>query len=124
MLAPISKWAQSIYSVHNVAEVMRKAFKVAETEKPGVCVFELPEHVAKQDVVDKPMRVTRVRKPVADHKAIAEVVELIGAAKRPIILAGNGAVRKRATAAATPSGGENRHQCCKHAYGYRCGADE
>jgi acetolactate synthase-1/2/3 large subunit len=69
MLAPISKWAQSIYSAHNVAEVVRKAFKVAETEKPGVCVFELPEDVAKQDVVDKPMRVTLRRLMTEDFAA-------------------------------------------------------
>ena len=32
----------------NVTEVVRKAFKVAETEKPGVTVIELPEDVAKK----------------------------------------------------------------------------
>ena len=96
MLAPISKWAQSIYAADNITEVVRKAFKVAETEKPGVCVIELPEDVAKQDIDDEPMRVTKVRRPAADHKAIAAAAELIANAKRPIILAGNGAVRKRA----------------------------
>ena len=38
MFEPISKWAQSIYSADNITEVVRKAFKLAETEKPGVCV--------------------------------------------------------------------------------------
>ena len=37
-----------------------------------------------------------MRRPAADHKAIAEAIDLIAEAKRPIILAGNGAIRKRA----------------------------
>jgi acetolactate synthase-1/2/3 large subunit len=96
MFKPISKWAQSIVNGGNITEVVRKAFKIAETEKPGVCVIELPEDVAKEDVDDVPMPPTRVRRPGADHKAIADAVDLIAHAKRPIILAGNGAIRKRA----------------------------
>ena len=96
MMRPISKWAHSIVSPDNITEVVRKAFKVAETEKPGVCVIELPEDVAQQDVEDTPMRRTKVRRPAADHQAVAEAARLIGEAKRPIILAGNGAIRKRA----------------------------
>ena len=96
MFEPISKWAQSIYSADNITEVVRKAFKLAETEKPGVCVIELPEDVAKQEIDDQPMVPVKVRRPAADHKAIKAALELIESAKRPIILAGNGAVRKRA----------------------------
>ena len=48
MVAPISKWAQTILSPRNITEVVRKAFKVAETEKPGVTVIELPEDLAKE----------------------------------------------------------------------------
>jgi acetolactate synthase-1/2/3 large subunit len=96
MVRPISKWAQSIYSAGNISEVVRKAFKLAEQEKPGVCVIELPEDIAKLEIDDKPMIPVRVRRPAADHKAVAQAVELIGKAKKPIILAGNGAVRKRA----------------------------
>ena len=98
MVDPISKWAQSIYAANNIPEVVRKVFKIAETEKPGVCVIELPEDVAKQEVDLEPMRPNRVRRPAADHKAIAEATDLIMEAERPIILAGNGAVRKRAAA--------------------------
>jgi acetolactate synthase-1/2/3 large subunit len=96
MMRPISKWAQSLVAAENIAEVVRKAFKVAEQEKPGVCVIELPEDVAEQEVDDTPMTARKVRRPAADHKAISEAARLIGEAKRPIILAGNGAIRKRA----------------------------
>ena len=45
MFGPITKWAQSITSPDNIAEVVRKAFKIAESEKPGACVIELPENI-------------------------------------------------------------------------------
>ncbi|MGK2872751.1 MAG: acetolactate synthase large subunit [Alphaproteobacteria bacterium] len=96
MFKPISKWAQTIVSPGNIPEVVRKAFKLAEREKPGVCVIELPEDIAEEEVNAVPLPVTRLRRPAADHKAITQAVDLILAAKNPIILAGNGAVRKRA----------------------------
>jgi len=96
MCRPISKWAQSIVDGRNITEVVRKAFKIAEQEKPGVTVIELPEDVAKEEVDHKPMRPVKVRRPAADHKAVAAAVDMIANAKRPIILAGNGAIRKRA----------------------------
>lgn len=96
MCRPISKWAQTIYDPANIAEVVRKAFKIAEAEKPGVTVIELPEDVAKDEVDEQPMEPIRLRRPAADHKAVKEAVDLILEAKNPIILAGNGCVRKRA----------------------------
>ena len=96
MVRPISKWAQTIVDEDTIPEVVRKAFKLAEAEKPGVCVIELPEDVAKEQVTARPMNVYKTRRPAADHKAVAQAVETITRAKRPIILAGNGAVRKRA----------------------------
>ena len=96
MMKPITKWAQSIVDGATIPEVVRKAFKVAEAEKPGVSVIELPEDVAKEAVTGRPMHVYKTRRPGADHKAIAQAVDIITRAKRPVVLAGNGAVRKRA----------------------------
>ena len=98
MCEPISKWTQTIFAGENITECVRKAFKIAETEKPGLCVLELPEDVAKEEVDDKPMEPVKMRRPGADHKSVAAAVELIAASKRPIILAGNGSIRKRAAA--------------------------
>ncbi|MBD22669.1 MAG: acetolactate synthase large subunit [Alphaproteobacteria bacterium] len=97
MVAPISKWAQTILSAKNVTEVVRKAFKVAETEKPGVTVIELPEDVAKEEINENPIKPTLIRRPAADNRAVDEAIDLIIAAKNPIILAGNGTIRKRAS---------------------------
>jgi len=96
MMRPITKWAHSIRDEETIPEVVRKAFKIAESEKPGVTVIELPEDIAKEAVAGKPMSVYKTRRPGADYKAIAQAIEVITQAERPIILAGNGAVRKRA----------------------------
>jgi acetolactate synthase-1/2/3 large subunit len=96
MYRPISKWAQSVTNAGNIPEIIRKAFKLAEQEKPGATVVELPEDVAKHDVDRAPLTVTKTRRAAADHKVIAQAAELIGRAERPMILAGNGAIRKRA----------------------------
>jgi acetolactate synthase-1/2/3 large subunit len=96
MFRPITKWGHSIWDAGTIPELVRKAFKVAEAEKPGATVIELPEDIAKEETDARPMIVRRTRRAAADHKAIAEAVDLIQGARSPIILAGNGAVRKRA----------------------------
>ncbi len=96
MFRPITKWAHSVYDAENIPELVRKAFKLAEAEKPGATVLELPEDIAKDKTSREPLTPIKTRRPAADHKAIAQAVELIGKARNPIILAGNGTVRKRA----------------------------
>ena len=97
MLHPISKWAQTILSPKNTTEVIRKAFKIAETEKPGVTIIEFPEDIAKEEILDEPIKPTLIRRPAADYRAVNDALDLILKSKNPIILAGNGTVRKRAS---------------------------
>ncbi|MEE8558966.1 MAG: acetolactate synthase large subunit [Myxococcota bacterium] len=96
MFRPITKWATSIYDERNIPEVVRKAFKTAAAEKPGAVHVELPEDIAKNDVEDCPIVPgLKVRRPVADGKSIEKALELIAAAQKPLILAGNGCIRTR-----------------------------
>jgi acetolactate synthase-1/2/3 large subunit len=98
MLRPISKWAFSVHRGTAIPEMVRKAFKVAEQEKPGVTVLELPEDIAKVDVDNIPMAPHKTRRAAADYKAVREAADLIAGSKNPVILSGNGAIRKRAAA--------------------------
>lgn len=96
MFRPITKWAETIYDERNVPEVVRKAFKLAATEKPGATLIELPEDIAKKEIDDKPILPgTKVRRPIPDQKSVTAALELIRKAERPVILAGNGCVRTR-----------------------------
>ena len=97
MFAPVTKWAQAIIHPRNVPEVIRKAFKLAEAEKPGACHIELAEDIAKLEVDGRPLTPQRVRRPVPDDKIIDRAFDALRTAKRPIILAGNGTIRRRAS---------------------------
>jgi acetolactate synthase I/II/III large subunit len=81
MFGPVTKWNSSIYSGAVVPEVVRKAFKVAELEKPGATHIELPEDIAKQPIADRwrPMKARQVRQSRADEQTIKEAVELLRA---------------------------------------------
>ena len=94
MFHSITKWNASISTPEAVAEVVRKAFKVAESEKPGATHIELPEDIAEMESDRKPMPVHYVRRPDPDQPALKEAAALISKARRPMVLAGNGAVRK------------------------------
>jgi len=97
MFRPITKWNASIQNPHIVTEVIRKAFKLAETEKPGATHFEIPEDIARMQCSQEPIKPVRVRRGAPDYKAVKQAFELIKQAKKPLILAGNGAIRKRAS---------------------------
>jgi len=97
MFKPVTKWAQTILHANNIPEIVRKAVRLARTEKPGACHIELPEDIAKHDTDEKPMTVQRFRRPVADDKIVDQAFAKIKQAKNPIIIAGNGCIRKRAS---------------------------
>jgi len=97
MFEPITKWAWSLKNPNNIPEVVRKAFKIATTEKPGAVHIELPEDLAKAETATEPIAPERVRRAVPDDKIVDRAWEAIRRAERPIILAGNGTIRKRAS---------------------------
>ncbi len=97
MFRPITKWNTAISSPAQVAEVVRKAFKIAETEKPGATHIELSEDVAELESDRVPLRSIRVRRADPDRQAIAQAAALLSQAKKPLIVAGNGAIRKLAS---------------------------
>lgn len=97
MFEPVTKWATPILHPENIPEVVRKAFKLATTEKPGACHIELAEDIAEMEVEGAPLEPRKMRRPVPDDKIADEAMALIREAKRPVILAGNGCIRKRAS---------------------------
>jgi acetolactate synthase-1/2/3 large subunit len=97
MFQPITKWAWSLLNPDNIPEVVRKAFKLATTEKPGACHLELPEDVAAMPSETEPIAPERVRRAVPDDKIVDRAFEALRSARRPIILAGNGTIRRRAS---------------------------
>ncbi len=101
MFKPITKYNTAPSSPEVVCEVVRKAFKVAELEKPGATHVELFEDLAKQQATKavEPLRPERVRRPGPDYRAIDRSVELLRQASRPLIIAGNIIIRTLAVCA-------------------------
>ncbi|MEW6353229.1 MAG: acetolactate synthase AlsS [Pseudomonadota bacterium] len=97
MFQPITKYATQILEPEITAEVVRKAFKLAQTEKPGACFIDFPENVAAMDVADAPLRAqfATTSEPPADR--VQAAADVISAARNPMVLAGNGVVRARAS---------------------------
>ena len=99
MFKPISKYATQIRTPEIIPEVVRKAFKVAETEKPGVSFIDFPENIAEEQVENlRPLKVQSAMAPFPPDEKIKEAAQLISDAKHPIIMAGNGVVRGGASA--------------------------
>ena len=96
MFRPITKYASLIVSPEVIPEVVRKAFKVAQTEKTGACFIEFPENIAEMDIDDVPLRVKNATAPEPAAEEIERAAEVISNAKSPIILAGNGVIRANA----------------------------
>ncbi|RKZ79188.1 MAG: acetolactate synthase large subunit [Gammaproteobacteria bacterium] len=99
MFLPITKYATRIVGPEVIPEIVRKAFKVAQTEKTGACFIEFPENIAEMDVEDTPLRVKHATPPEPAAEQVKRAAELISNAENPIILAGNGVVRAKASKA-------------------------
>jgi acetolactate synthase I/II/III large subunit len=97
MFEPVTKWATTVWHEDNIPEIVRKAVRLARTEKPGAVLIELPEDIAGKDASARPLNPQRFRRPVPDDKIVDIAFEILKNAKRPVILAGNGCIRKRAS---------------------------
>ncbi len=96
MFEPITKWNTRISDPEIVHESVRKAFKLAEHEKPGATHLELPEDVAAEETDAAPLSTGSVRRPDPDVQSVERVLDLLDGAEHPLVIAGNGAVRTRA----------------------------
>lgn len=97
MFGPVTKWATTVLNADTIPEIVRKSVRIARSEKPGAVHIELPEDVAKHDTAAIPMTPHRYRRPVVDDKIANRAFDLISSAKRPVIIAGNGCIRRRAS---------------------------
>ncbi len=97
MYRPVTKWSHAILDPRTIPEVVRKAVRLMRSEKPGAVLIELAEDVAGMEVEAEPLEPRRFRRPGPDDKTVDQAYELLKQARRPIIIAGNGTIRKRAS---------------------------
>ncbi len=92
----ITKWQARVLLPEIVPEVVRKAFKIAQGEKPGPTHIELPEDVAAAETEGGPLQPTVDEYPRPNLDSVRRATEIICAARSPMVLAGNGVIRRRA----------------------------
>jgi acetolactate synthase-1/2/3 large subunit len=99
MFTPITRWAADIPTARAIPEMVRKAFKLAESERPAAVYLAVPEHIdaddADYDLHALPRNVVRAEAPA--FRQVARAVDILRQAKRPVVLAGHGAARSDAT---------------------------
>lgn len=101
MFAPVTKWNKQIVRPSITPEVVRKAFKRSQSEKPGAVHIDLPENIAAMPVEGKPLRKDNSEKTYASFASIRAAAAAICQAVNPLILVGNGAIRAHASDAVT-----------------------
>ena len=98
MFAPVTKWADMILTAEAVPEMVRKAFKLAQTERPGAVFLAVPEDVEALPVTGDlfPLDINVPRSDEPSLSQIERAAAVLNDAKRPIVLAGHGAARSGA----------------------------
>lgn len=99
MFTPITKRSKQIVRPDTVHEIVRIAFKYAESEKPGACHIDLPTNIAKMDVPDdmKPLKHHRPNMEMAAIENVEEAAGILFQAKKPVMLVGHSAIRNNAS---------------------------
>lgn len=95
MMKPMTKYSKQVVNGNNIPSMVREAFKIATTERPGAALIELPEDIAAEECDFNIYPVQTFKYPKADQEAILEAVKMIEKAKRPLLLVGAGANRTR-----------------------------
>jgi acetolactate synthase-1/2/3 large subunit len=95
---PVTKWAAEIRLPNAVPEMVRKTFKVAQTERPGSCYLGIPQDLEKIQVSSslQPLLPSQVYDSAPSPSQVSRAAKVLDSAKSPILLAGHGAARDNA----------------------------
>src|SRR4051812_30850607 len=99
MFGPAAKWSELMATADAAPEMIRKAFKLAQTERPGAVYLAVPEDVEKAAVPAdaRPLVVNIPRTDEPSPTQLRRAADVLRAAKNPIVLAGHGAARAGAS---------------------------
>jgi acetolactate synthase-1/2/3 large subunit len=93
LYAPVTKWGGMLTVPEAAPEMVRKAFKQAQTERPGATFVVVPEDVAERPADGEPLPVNVPRDPAPADEQVLRAVEVLEAAEHPVVLAGPGVAR-------------------------------
>ncbi len=98
--APVTKWSITVMEGALVPSVLRKAFAIMRSGRPGPVLIDLPIDVQKEVInydpdADEPLA---IEKPRPGRKAISKAIDMLLEAERPVIIAGGGIINAQASA--------------------------
>ena len=98
MFAPVTKWSALVATPGAVPEMIRKAFKLAQTERPGAVYLAIPEDVEQAPAPghEEPLTVNVPRPDEPSPGQVERAAALLRSSHAPIVLAGHGAARAAA----------------------------
>ncbi|CAD0185144.1 Acetolactate synthase [Ruegeria sp. THAF57] len=96
---PICKMSKQIVHGNTIPSLIREAFRVAQEERPGAVLLELPEDIAAEDTTEPVLQPHPRYYAVAGDRVLNEAAEMIRSASMPLLLLGAGANRKHARSA-------------------------
>lgn len=99
LFAPICKMSKQIVHGNTIPSLIREAFRVAQEERPGAVLLELPEDIAAEETNEPVLTPHPRHYAVAGDTVLNEAADLIRVAKMPLLLLGAGANRKHARSA-------------------------
>jgi acetolactate synthase-1/2/3 large subunit len=101
MFTPVTKWSALMATPGAAPEMIRKAFKLAQTERPGAVYLAVPEDVEDAEAPDglQPLRVNIPRADDPSAEQVSRAAQILREARNPVVLAGHGAARANASAA-------------------------
>ena len=91
---PITKHNFFVRKVEDLHDVVRKAFQIAQSGRPGPVLIDIPKNVTAaltEYTKMEPLPIERVTKYI-DEEAINSVAEIINSSKKPFIFAGGGVI--------------------------------
>jgi len=94
VMAPITKFAKQIVHGNTIPSLVREAFRLAQEERPGATLLELPEDIAAEETNTQIFEPHERVYAEATDSMIQEAVEMIRQAKSPLLAIGAGANRK------------------------------
>jgi acetolactate synthase-1/2/3 large subunit len=90
---PITKWGGMVTVPGSAPEMVRKAFKQAQTERPGATFIILPEDVSELAAEGGPLAVNVPRDPAPSEEQVHRAAHVLETATHPVVLAGPGVAR-------------------------------
>ena len=98
LFRPVTKWGDLVTLPGSAPELIRKAFKQAQTERPGATFVILPEDVAERPAEGEPLPVNVPRDPSPSVDQVHRAAHVLAQATHPVVLAGAGVARDQALA--------------------------